>query len=129
MNLSIIYGRDEDHGGHYPIWMFVDAEPGRPWDWNETLYIDFMNTFDRLTTDNLDYDVVSLTVPSDSYVRPADRPNHFGIHMLQLLKHLRHLERQSSVRVDPSEIRRLNLRILDVEEVMNFDARHQFAWQ
>lgn len=118
MRISVVHNWDGDSGVMRPVSLLLDSQL---FDWTRSLFIRLEAPFEHHDFDESDTDALSLTVPDHVYVRHPDFPSEIGIHMPALRQHAeRHLA-LFDWPVSTLDIRRLLLRLSDVEDVLRIE--------
>lgn len=118
MKITVFFDWDGDSGVMHPVSLLLDSQS---FDWTRSLQICLEAPFEQHDFDEPDMDVLSLIVPDHTLVRLPDYPHAFGIHMPSLRQYADRLLALSEGVASPSDIRRLMLRISDVEDALQYD--------
>lgn len=125
MHISVIYDFSGENNQLIPVWMMLDFHKA---DWTRTLYINIEAPFERLTFDEVDQDVLTLSVPDNVYVRPSSDFSRFGINLPALTSYISKSMADMPEQIDTKDIHRLMLRICDIEEIMHCEVRSVLRW-
>lgn len=123
MTTTRVYYETDDmsSGLPVPLWMIIEEfEAG---DWNSTYKVRLDAPFEAYEMDEMDPDVMAVSVPDHVYVRDVNDPLAFGIHLPSLRSYIGRFTIVSDYRFSRSDIRRLMLRIADLEDVLQYELR------
>lgn len=126
MKISVLYDLDIDNARLYPLWMMINYFS---FDWTKTIYISIETPFERFTFDEIDSDVLALSVPDNVYIRHPLDPSLFGLHLPSLKKYINKTLVGSGPPIDVNDIQRLMLRISDIEDIMETEIRSFVQWK
>ncbi|GBG09459.1 hypothetical protein PAT3040_04105 [Paenibacillus agaridevorans] len=117
MKMSVYYDRDFETGQLLPVWLLLE---NYTFDWDKPLFIPIESPFERFTVDQFDPDTLALSVPDNVYKRNNYAPKEIGLNMPALRLHA---EKFIGLHYDASEIRKLLLRIGDIEDCLQYNLR------
>jgi hypothetical protein len=126
MKISVLYDLDIDNARLFPLWMMINYFT---FDWTKTIYINIETPFERFTFDEIESDVLALSVPDHVYVRHPHDPTLFGIHLPSLRNFIIKTLDGSGRQVDLNDIQRLMLRVTDIEDVLEAEIRSKVQWK
>lgn len=126
MKISVLYDLDIDNARLFPLWMMINCFT---FDWTNTIYISIETPFERFTFDEIESDVLSLSVPDHVYVRHPDDSTLFGIHLPSLRNYIIKTLDGSDQQVEVNDIQRLMLRVNDIEDVLEAEIRSKVQWK
>ncbi|MGO4110935.1 hypothetical protein [Paenibacillus sp. YAF4_2] len=115
MKISVLYDLDTENNLLFPLWMMINHFS---FDWSKTIYIDLETPFERFTFEEIESEVLALTVPDNVYVRHPDKKNQFGIYLPSLEKYITKTMKGSSHHLELCNIQRLMLSISDIETTL-----------
>jgi hypothetical protein len=122
MKMSVYYDCDFETGQLLPVWLLLE---NYTFDLEKPLFIPIEAPFERFTVDQFDPDTLALSVPDHVYVRNQLAPNEIGLNMSALRLHA---EKFMGLHYDAYEIRKLLLRISDIEDCLQYDMRKIITW-
>jgi hypothetical protein len=115
MNMSVYYDHDPETGLLVPVWILLEHYG---FDWSRPLFLPIQAPFERFMADQFDPDMLVLSVPDHVYLRTRNTANDIGINLPTLRVHA---EMFMESHYNISEIRRLMLRVSDIEDVLQYD--------
>ena len=121
ISTTVIYQPHEENGRLVPQWMLLQGE----WDWTSSLVLRITAPYQCITMDEIDSDVMSYLVPDDAYILRQEEPLAFGVHLPRVALSI---NKRSEGRVRPEEVKRLILRIDDIEATMQCCVRTSLQW-
>lgn len=125
MKISVVYDLDIDSARLFPEWMMINYFT---FDWANTIYISIETPFERFTFDEIESDVLALSVPDHVYVRHPNDPTIFGLHLPSLKSYInKTMDGFSQINV--KEIQRLMLRFSDIEDILEVEIRSIVQWK
>lgn len=126
MKISILYDLDIENARLFPLWMMINYFT---FDWSKTLYIDIETPFERFAFDEIESDLLSLSIPDHVYVRHPDERNQFGLHLPSLKDYIINTLKDSGQQLEVNVIQRLMLRISDIEDTLEAEIRSFVQWK
>jgi len=125
MNVKVVYEETGEERQLAPVWMIIDSPY---FEWEKTLFIDIQIPFERLTFDDIESDLAAVSVPEAAYTRHIESDHLFGINLpIVWQSAFDALERKPKV-FDLRDIRRIVLRICDIEDTMRYDISKQLVY-
>ncbi|AZN43391.1 hypothetical protein [Paenibacillus albus] len=119
---SVIYRESGYFGELAPEWLVYNLGMLSEESWEKRLYIPINAPFERQEIDEFD-DTASITVPISAYTVREDKPARVGIHLPTVAAFAKERCRSIGATFDSSLIRRLVMRLADIEEVLQIDVR------
>lgn len=119
---SVVYRESGFYGELAPEWLIYDLGLLSEASWGKRLYIPINAPFERQEIDDFD-DTASITVPISAYTVREDKPNRVGVHLPTVAAFAEERCHLIGATFNGSLIRRLIMRLADIEEILHIDVR------